>query len=336
MIKESEIQLKAPDIPYTLRSMDKKVSKKGKYIKRIVWAFAVIFLFMNAVAFVHAYRFTHFSEGNTPRPNTDQLSTSEIVKMLLFGVQNPRPENTLRPGRAFGTVRLYGNKKIECWSIKVPDPKGTVVLFHGYGGQKSFMLDKSEQFLKMGYNTLLVDFMGSGGSQGNQTTVGYKEAEDVKACYDYLRLNGVKNIYFYGTSMGSVAILKAIRDYCIEPSGIMIECPFSSLYQTTSIRFRAKNIPTFPLVGLLVFWGGIQNGFWAFGHQPTEYAKSVYVPTLLLYGEKDSKVARQEIDAIFSNLNGEKQLITYPEAGHENYLNKYKDEWVADMKAFLK
>lgn len=306
-----------------------------RWFKRLFWSLAVIFLLMNFVAFCHAYRFTHFSSGQGTRPDVDELSIPQIVKMLFLGIDNPRPMNNLWPGRAFATVKLYSHKKLECWSIKIPNPKGTVVFFHGYGGQKSFMLDKSEEFLRMGYNTLLVDFMGCGGSQGNQTTVGFKEAEDVKAAYDYLTLNGVKNIYFYGTSMGSVAILKAIHDYCIEPAGIMIECPFASLYQTTAIRFEAKHFPTVPFVGMMLFWGSVQNGFWAFSHKPTEYAKDVYVPTLLLYGEKDERVSRWEIDAIFANLPGKKKLVTYPEAGHENYLNHYKKEWLADVRAFI-
>ena len=84
-----------------------------------------------------------------------------------------------------------------------------------------------------------------------------------------------------------------------------------------------------------MFWGGTQNGCWAFGHEPTEYAKKINCPTLLLYGEKDNRVSREEIDTIYSNLSGEKVLKTYPLSGHENYLNKYKKEWTADVGAFL-
>lgn len=84
-----------------------------------------------------------------------------------------------------------------------------------------------------------------------------------------------------------------------------------------------------------MFWGGVQNSFWAFGHNPTEYAKSIYCPALLLYGERDPKVSRAEIDAIYTNLKGKKQLRTYPQAGHENYLTHYKAEWESDVKAFI-
>lgn len=115
----------------------------------------------------------------------------------------------------------------------------------------------------------------------------------------------------------------------------MIECNCATLYQTAAARFNSFNVPSFPLAGLLVFRGCLQNGFWGFSLNPVEYAKSVRCPALLLYGDKDERVSREEIDGIFGNLKGSKQLETFPLAGHENYLLKYKNEWVKEIKQFL-
>jgi esterase/lipase len=290
---------------------------------------------MNLLAFSHAYSFTHFSESNLKKTKGTNLTNYEKIKLLLFGISNPRPKSKIVPSQKFETITLNSNKKIECWYIKVEKSKGSVIIFHGYGGQKATMIDKSNEFLKMGYSTLLVDFMGSGNSEGNKTTIGFMEAEQVKSCYDYLEKEGKNKIYLFGTSMGAVAILKAISDYKFQPNGIIIECPFGSMYETTTARFKSLGVPTFPMASILVFWGGVQNGFWAFSHKPTNYAKETQCPTLLLYGEKDKKVSRKEIDSIFKNLNGEKKLKTYSKAGHENYLNKYQKEWSNDVKTFL-
>jgi len=313
------------------------LAKKNNWLKRSLLILTSIFILMNVVAIFHSYKFTHFSESKTEKTkNPKELSSVEKIKTLIFGVNNPRPENKSFPSKAYETIKLQSNKEIECWSIKKENPKGTIIIFHGFNGEKSSMLDKSEIFLELGYNTFLVDFMGSGGSEGNQTTIGYWEAEQVKSCYFYLRDKGEQNIVLFGNSMGSVAIMKAISDFAIKPNSIIIECPFGSAYKTVTARFKTMNTPAFPMAGLLLFWGGFQNCFWAFGHNPNEYAKNIHCPTLLLYGEKDEKVSIEEINEIFSNLVSDKTLKIYEEAGHENYLIKYKSEWTNDIKDFLR
>jgi len=299
-------------------------------------ALIVIFIGMNTIAIFHSYKFTHFSDSKIEKTsNPKKLTAGQKIKTLVFGVNNPRPENHTTPTINYETVKLKSNREIECWSIKAENPKETVIIFHGFSGEKSSMLDKSEIFLKLGYNTFLVDFMGSGGSEGNQTTIGFLEAEQVKTSFEFLKAKGEQNIILFGTSMGAAAIMKAINDFDIKPRKIIIECPFGSMYKTVCARFETMNVPTFPMAGLLVFWGGAQNGFWAFGHNPTQYAKKINRPTLLLYGAKDQKVSREEIENIYHNLAGKKQLKVFQEAGHENYLTKYKTEWTHSIKEFI-
>ncbi|MEI6948215.1 alpha/beta fold hydrolase [Paraflavisolibacter sp. H34] len=310
--------------------------KRHPVLRFMIRGFLVVVVLLNGIAFMHAWRLTHFVRTGEQAGNL-RLSKAEMLKMLFLGVDLQRPQTAARPSVPYQVVQLRGDKTLEAWMIRADTAagKGTIVLFHGYGGEKSGLLPKAMEFRKMGYHTLLVDFRGSGGSEGVQTTIGVQEAGEVKVCYDYLQAQGEKNIHLFGTSMGAVAILKAIHDYGFQPASIFIECPFGSMYQTVSARFRLAGAPSFPLAGLLLFWGGLQNGFWAFSHNPETYAKSVHCPTLLLYGECDPKVSRREIDTIFARLQGPKQLVTYPRAGHESYLLRYRQKWVNDVSGFL-
>ena len=307
---------------------------KKKLVRRALGFLFLLFMLANIVAFLHAYKFTHFSTSNIERTSND-LSAIEKFRVAFTGVNNPRPANKKRPGQPYETIIINSNKKLECWLVKTDSAKGTVILFHGYGAEKSSMLDKAELFLQAGYNTMLVDFMGSGGSEGNTTTIGFKEAIEVRDCFLYLKKKGLRNISLFGTSMGAVAIMKAVHDYALEPKSVIIECPFSTMYQTVKKRFQMQGVPPFPMASLLVFWGGVQNNFWAFCHNPVDYAKSIRCPVLLLYGEKDKKVSRNEISSIFKNLKGSKVIVTFPLAGHENYLLHYKEKWSNDVMKFL-
>ncbi len=317
---------------------------KNKNFQKWLKRGARVFVIMNIIAFFHAYKFTHFTDRDIERTqDVKQLSVGDKLKTVFFGMDNPRPCTNLFPPWVYQTVTIQSNKRLEAWWIKAEsvlqkasDKKGTVIFFHSFSSEKSAMLNRVEVFLQMGYDVLMVDFMGSGGSEGNQSTVGFFEAEEVKSCFDFVKQKGEKSIYLFGTSMGAVAILKAEHDYQMQPKGILLEYPFGSMYATTAARFHGMNAPAFPMAGLLVFWGGAQNGFWAFGHNPTEYAKSVTCPTLLMYGHQDPTVSEAEISEIFTNLkSNQKTMSVYPKAGHESFLNEYRPEWTYDVTLFM-
>lgn len=309
---------------------------KNKYFKKVLKLFLVLFLCMNIVACFHAYKFTHFSpDKNKITKNPEQLSLYEKVSTLLFGVSLPRPINNITPSQNYKTVRIYNNE-LECWEIETPNAKGTILVFHGYGNKKSGMLDRSDEFCKMGYNVVLMDFHGSGGSDGMTTTIGFKEGNDVKECYNYYSKKYVdKPIFLMGSSMGAASIMKCLNDYSLKANAIILECPFGSMYKTVVGRFESMKLPSFPMAGLLVFYGGIINGFWAFNHNPIDYAKNINCPTLLLSGGQDERVTQLEIEDIYQNLKGNKKIIIYPNSGHESYLNDYSEKWISDVTVFL-
>ncbi len=299
-------------------------------------SFILLIIIINMAAAYHAYKFTHFSKNDEfKRTDSNKLTFTEKVKVLLFGVYNPRPRNLHKPEQQFETIYLRSNKQIECWRIANSEPKGNVILFHGFTSEKSSMLGRANEFIALGYSVLLVDFMGSGGSEGNQTTIGYNEAEEVKTCYDYLLHKNEKNIYLYGTSMGAVAILKAVKDFDLKPAGIILECPFGTMYKTVGNRFSNMGVPKIPFVPLLVFWGGLQNRFWGFSHKPIDYARYVSCPSLIFYGEKDSKVTKEEVAEIYKNLNGKKVLKQYEHLGHDDIYSNNKDQWIKDIDDFI-
>ncbi|WP_448697450.1 alpha/beta hydrolase [Mucilaginibacter sp. AW1-3] len=311
-------------------------SKNKLLIRRILWVALALLVVANIIACFHAYRFTHFdTSAKAKTKDAAHLSVGNKIKTLFFGINNPRPVNKLKPGKSYQTIILKSNKNIECWYIKNPEAIGTVILFHGYGGEKSASLREADVFYSIGYNTLLVDFMGSGGSEGNQTTIGFFEAKEVKTAIDYVSEKGEKNIILFGTSMGAAAIMKCINDDQPKISCAILECPFGTMLKTVQARFKLMHVPGFPMANLLVFWGGIQNNFNAFDHNPEQYAKSIKCPVLLMWGEKDDKVSREETDTIYKNLQGLRQLKLFALAGHEDYLKIYPTEWTAEVSGFL-
>ena len=306
--------------------------RKRNILGLVVLAIVVL----NIVAYFHAYKFTHFSDDNKTRTDPKELTFFGKLETLAFGVDNPRPLNTNKPARPFKTLVVpHETDTIECWYVPVESSKGTVLIFHGYAGNKSQMVKESNQFNDLGYGTILVDFLGSGGSTGNNTTIGFYESDQVKTVFDFVKKNNRERIIMFGTSMGAVAIMKSINDYQLNPESIILECPFGNMLETVQARFRIMNAPVFPMSHLLTFWGGFQNNFNAFAHNPSEYAEKIEVRVLLLYGMRDDRVSLKETEQIFKNLAGVKELKLYPEAGHESILMKYEREWIEDVGGFV-
>jgi len=293
-----------------------------------------IFLLANAMSAMHAYKFTHYKKGaRLIAKSPEALSMNQKINALIFGVSLPRPIEKEKPDKAYKTILI--NNELSCWQLDVPNTKGMVILFHGYGSEKSSVTGRASEFNRMGYSTLLVDFKGSGGSAGSTTTIGFQEAEQVKTCYDYIQQQYHCKIILCGTSMGAAAVMKCVHDTKIKPEALILECPFGSMLHTVENRFNAMGVPAFPMAHLLVFYGGVLNGFWAFDHNPIDYAKEINTPALLLCGGCDERVTQQEIDDIYNNLKGRKRKVIYPLARHESYLNHYREEWRDDVTCFL-
>jgi len=286
------------------------------------------------MVFNHAYKFTHFSEsGEKIRP--ENLSFLQKIKVVFLGIDNPRPANDKRPTSDFETIIIPSHELLEAWLIPNEKNNGLVLLFHGYSGSKSGHIDYSNEFQKLGFSTLLVDFQGCGGSTGNKTTIGIEESRDVKESFDYIKDRfPEEEIILFGSSMGAASILKAISDYGISPDKVILECPFGTMKATMKKRFQAMGLPSFPAAEILLLYGGAINGFNGFKHNPRDYAKELLVPTLLLHGGDDKRVLVPEVTEIYNNIKGEKELKILEGCGHEVYLNCASKEWKRTVASF--
>ncbi len=258
------------------------------------------------------------------------------TQLVLFGLKQAKLTGSV-PDSVYRNIKLKTKDGLllDAWLIAVPHSKGSIALFHGNGSEKSANLSQSNTFNEMGYSTLLVNFRAHGLSGGNSCTIGYREAQDVKLAYDYLKDNGEKNIILYGISMNAATVTKAIADYGLAPNKIILEMPFASLLETAEGKMRIAGLPAEPLGGLLTFWGGVINGFWAFDMKPREFAKKIKCPVLLQWGKKDRGVTETEITEIYKNISSSKKLVVYENSGHENLCENEPDKWEENIDEFL-
>ncbi|MFY8090866.1 MAG: alpha/beta hydrolase [Chitinophagaceae bacterium] len=314
-----------------------------KWIKKLGILLLFLFLLLNIITAFHAYKFTHFYDDAAPLKKPEEMSGTEKFSAMFFGVNYPKKKNAdsfLLPHK---NVYLKNNDSllIEAWeSYNLPNQNRifskTVIMFHGHGGNKSGVLKEAEAFDSMGYRVFLVDFRAHGNSQGNICTIGFSETNDVLIAYNYIKQKYNEDIILWGISMGAATILKAVDEYNLKPIKIICEMPFATLQDAVKGRVRMMKLPEQPISTLLTFWGGTQQGFWAFDYKPKDYASKIKCPILLQWGKQDPRVSSKETYDIYNAINSKKQLIVYDSAAHQSLCKHDFEKWFTNVDSFLK
>jgi len=107
----------------------------------------------------------------------------------------------------------------------------TIILIHGLGSANNDMLVYAEFLVNAGYGVFMIDLRAHGSSDGDTSTYGLREADDITGAVDYLQTRldvyGDK-IGVFGISLGAQAALRAalktdkIRALVLEGLGPMI------------------------------------------------------------------------------------------------------------------
>jgi alpha-beta hydrolase superfamily lysophospholipase len=307
----------------------------------LIAALGIGFAILNVLAYNHARAMMFFTAGGSRTGKPEDLSGLRKARVLMKGVNVPRPESSLKPSDLDPncrriSVRTPDGVTLGTWYADRGPETPLVILFHGYGAEKSSLIQTARTFIQLGTSVMIVDFRGSGESSETYTTIGFREADDVAAIMSYSRstLHHSRTI-LYGQSMGAVAILRAVSRNGIKPDAVIVEAVFDNMLNTVRNRFKSMGVPSFPSAELLVFWGGIQTGFNAFTHNPVVYAKALECPALFMHGTDDPRARLEEGRRVFAAVPGTKQFKEFTSAGHESYSTRFPADWRATVETFL-
>lgn len=301
---------------------------------------SVGFIAVNWLAWKQAGSMVRVAHAGDRTSKPEQLSRVQKILVLLKGVNLPRRRNEKTPGDAgmkFTTFRIPGSQGwLEAWHIPSHNSNKIALLFHGYARNKTSLLAEAKLFHGLGISCLVLDFPGAGGSEGNLVTLGRNEARDVSQAATFAQVHWPhKQQILFGHSMGAVAILRAVRDYQLQASAIILESPFTTLLETVGARFLAMGVPPYPLAHLLLFWGSLRVGFNGFAHKPIQDAKLVDSPVLQIHGRHDPRVPFHRARQMFEQFPGEKQFVEFPDCSHESLAAKDPRRWLASVTEFL-
>ena len=200
----------------------------------------------------------------------------------------------------------------------------TLILLHGYPADKGNILP-ALSFLHEDFNLLLFDFRYLGKSEGNYSTVGAKEVEDLLAAIQFLKSRGVKEVGVWGFSMGGAVALMTIEK-APEIKAVISESSYASLADMT---FELLRIPVlnYPIAYLVGVWAKLFLGIDVRDASPENRIRDTKIPILLIHSSADAVIpfshARRLQQALEKNPNAE--FWFHEEYAHGQLASDYRN-----------
>ncbi|MBI4343811.1 MAG: alpha/beta fold hydrolase [Candidatus Omnitrophica bacterium] len=185
---------------------------------------------------------------------------------------------------------------LEGWRVPAADPEAPwLILCHGLGANRADLLEVAADLHTQGFNLLLFDFRGHGGSAGRATSFGWTEQMDLQGALAYLgaqpeipaRLYGV-----YGSSMGGVVgLLVAGEDERI--GAIATDSTYADLDESLRrhLRLLYPILPAVPFAWYILWTYRLRFGLWPRQVSPRQAAAKLGGrPLLAIQGELDVRL----------------------------------------------
>lgn len=185
--------------------------------------------------------------------------------------------------------------QVAAWFVPATDPRGTILLCHGNGGNISHRLPAIELFHDMRLNVCIFDYRGYGrstGKPGEETTY-----QDAFAAWNYLvQTRGIapEQIVVLGRSLGG-AVAAGLLDRLapVRPAGLILEDTFTSLPD-----MAAKVYPILPTRLLC-----------RFRYNTLQRLRSIHCPVLVAHSRQDEMIPFAMGERLYQAANEPKTFV---------------------------
>ncbi len=241
-------------------------------------------------------------------------------------------------GLAFEDVRFHTADGVElaAWVIPHPQARGNVVFCHGHGRNRGHVAGLLPTLHALGLNVLAFDFRGHGESEGDTSTFGQREVQDLLAANAYLRQRyPEKPLFLVGISLGAAVSLQALPqlpDVC----GVWSEGAFSRFRNVMDNKF-AWLPGGLRRVVLRAYWclGWLDCGFWAPAVSPLDGLKGSSVPIYFTHARNDELVPFREGAELYAAYAGPKCGWWVEGATHYNVRQRNQEEYLRRLRGFI-
>lgn len=208
------------------------------------------------------------------------------------------------------------------WMPATPSPLGTLLYFHGNGGNVSSNVALAARFHRMGLSVLLIDYRGYGKSTGGFPHEA-QVYEDARSAWTYLTATqeiSPEEIVIFGQSLGgAIAIELAVQHP--HARALIVEGSFTSL----------------PAMAKHLGWTNLVPVDWLLTQQFDSLAKvpALQIPTLYIHGTADQVVPFPMSQALYAATPEPKQVALFANADHYNVAEIAGSDYQETVQTFI-
>lgn len=212
------------------------------------------------------------------------------------------------------TVTTADNLKLSAWYIPAKaESKKTLIVMHGYPADKGDALS-TVLFLHKKYNLFLFDFRYFGESEGNHTSIGYKETRDLEATIKHIKKRFPDHkLGIYAYSLGAITtILNETNDV----QAIVLDSLVENVHALVDLKFKPLSIFRFPFVWTVEAMACLTFGTCPINMSLTDSVSKIHTPLFFIQGAKDSMMPSAGAKKVFNKANEPKEWWAVEKAEH--------------------
>lgn len=195
-----------------------------------------------------------------------------------------------------------------------------IIFFHGWNsiGDNDINCFGVPLLYKEGYDLLIIDQVAHGKSEGNMSTVGILEQEDVLLWVDKVNeiYNDNCNIVLSGMSMGANMVMLSANKPMKNVKAIIENCGFTNAYDELKYISTSKyKIPgfTFSFVSMMI---KLNTGLCLKKFDARHNLKESLYPVLFIHGKIDQTVPYQMAIDLYNSCGKDKEILLVEDAIH--------------------
>lgn len=217
-------------------------------------------------------------------------------------------------------MESHDGLKLHAHWVPVDDPKGTVILAHGYRSTKFLEFGMVlELYHNLGMNMLLIDQRCHARSEGKYITFGVLESRDLQGWIKFHNEKfGCHPILLSGLSMGASTVLYlADRDLPENVRGIIADCGFTSPKEIIAKVFRdTVHFNAGPFIWAADLFARVVAGFSLYERDSRKSLGRSRLPVLLVHGVEDDFVPCYMTEQAYAACTSQKEMFLVEKAGH--------------------